>query len=78
METLMNCPEIPLDQKVKLVIQYENARVENRLKMQEKVVGGMKVVGGVAISCASLLVLNTLVKESGRNSRSLRANLFRR
>ncbi len=73
-ETIMNHPHIPLDQKVKLVIQHENARVENCLKMQEKVVEGMKVVGGVAIR----LVLNTLVKKSGRNSRSLGANLLRR
>lgn len=53
-------------------------RVENCLRIQDKVIDGIKVVGGTAIGCAGLVVMNTVIKENGKTSRSLVANLFGR
>ena len=74
----MDSSECTIDQRVELVERYENMRAENRLRIQDKVIDGIKVVGGTAIGCAGLVVMNTVIKENGKTSRSLVANLFGR
>ena len=78
LKAIMDNSKCTIDQRVELVGRYENMCVENRLRIQDKVIDGIKVVGGTAIGCAGLVVMNTVIKENGKTSRSLAANLFGR